>query len=78
MHAAIMSAVLTQNRYFSQSILDSIHRGIAIDIWAGVRDTDGAHGDRQLEQSLAAFDMFVLHDQEGDADEVSKRAYTLF
>ncbi|TQS32481.1 hypothetical protein Golomagni_07199, partial [Golovinomyces magnicellulatus] len=56
-------------RYFSQSILDSIHRDIAINVWSRVRDSDVTPGDRQLEQSLAAFDMFVLHDQEGDVDE---------
>jgi len=39
---------------------------MAIKEWADLAD----RADVSLERSLAAFDMFVLHDREGDFDEV--------
>lgn len=37
-----------------------------------MRESHNNHDEFQLERSLAAFDMFVLHDHEGDIDEVSQ------
>lgn len=36
-----------------------------------MRESHNNHDEFQLERSLAAFDMFVLHDHEGDIEEVS-------
>ncbi|KAG6059162.1 hypothetical protein E4U17_006817 [Claviceps sp. LM77 group G4] len=66
-------------RYFSNAILDSIHRSIAVEEWYRL----GLNGhslnthvadqrDQRLERSLGAFDMFVLHDQPGDIDDISQ------
>lgn len=61
-------------RYFSNAILDSIHRSIAIEEWYRLgldRDSLNAQAAaKRLERALAAFDMFVLHDQPGDIDDV--------
>lgn len=62
--------------------MDSIHKEVAIREWAAfardvvpvLRRSPGSVGSRDLntvvERVLAAFDMFVLHDQHGDIDEV--------
>lgn len=68
-------ALLKQSsRYYSNSLLDSIHRSIAIEEWHKLRqdrDTLDAHvAGVRLERALGAFDMFVLHDQFGDLDDV--------
>ena len=61
-------------RYHSNSILDSIHRSAAIEEWHNIQiasETAGGHQtNRLLERALGAFDMFVLHDQPGDLDDV--------
>lgn len=61
-------------RYYSNAILDSIHRSIAIEEWYRLgldRDPLEAQvASRRLERALGAFDMFVLHDQPGDLDDV--------
>ncbi|KAG5926136.1 hypothetical protein E4U42_003600 [Claviceps africana] len=63
-------------RYFSNTILDSIHRSIAIEEWYRLgldRDSsDSQVAARRLERALGAFDMFVLHDQPGDIDDISQ------
>ncbi|KAG5945911.1 hypothetical protein E4U59_004963 [Claviceps monticola] len=66
-------------RYFSNAILDSIHRSIAVEEWyrLGLNGHSlNAHvvdqRDQRLERSLSAFDMFVLHDQLGDIDDISQ------
>ncbi|KAG6064335.1 hypothetical protein E4U32_000301 [Claviceps aff. humidiphila group G2b] len=66
-------------RYFSNAILDSIHRSIAVEEWyrLGLNGHSlNAHvadqRDQRLERSLGAFDMFVLHDQPGDIDDISQ------
>ncbi|KXJ89429.1 hypothetical protein Micbo1qcDRAFT_235244 [Microdochium bolleyi] len=70
-------------RYYSCTILDSIHRSLAIEEWAKYQDhaastinhsvSDAANwtAGMQLERALGAFDMFMLHDDEGDLDEIS-------
>ncbi|KJZ72408.1 hypothetical protein HIM_08211 [Hirsutella minnesotensis 3608] len=62
-------------RYYSNSLLDSIHRSIAIEEWHRLRqdrDLPDAHiAGVRLERALGAFDMFVLHDQFGDLDDIS-------
>lgn len=70
-------------RYYACTVLDSIHRSLAIEEWAkyqkhAARRTDNTTPTRdktncgmRLERALGAFDMFVLHDNEGDLDEIS-------
>lgn len=62
-------------RYYSQSLLDSIHRSIAIDEWYNIQLVTSTHSGQpqslSLERALGAFDLFVLHDQPGDLDDVS-------
>ncbi|TWU78124.1 hypothetical protein ED733_007335 [Metarhizium rileyi] len=61
-------------RYFSNAILDSIHRSIAIEEWYRLsldRESLPAQAAAlRLERALGAFDMFVLHDQPGDLDDI--------
>ncbi|KAF5121124.1 hypothetical protein E5D57_013460 [Metarhizium anisopliae] len=60
-------------RYFSNVILDNIHRSIALEEWSRLgldRDSLSAQvAAQRLERALGAFDMFVLHDQTGDLDD---------
>ncbi|KAI0023483.1 hypothetical protein F4780DRAFT_84229 [Xylariomycetidae sp. FL0641] len=69
-------------RYYACTALDSIHRSLAIEEWAkyqryAARRLDENPLDKtrlncgmQLERALGAFDMFMLHDNEGDLDEI--------
>ncbi|KAF4822245.1 hypothetical protein CGCTS75_v010789 [Colletotrichum tropicale] len=69
-------------RYFSNAMLASIRRGVAIQIWDSLRSSEAEEAwrtnqtprvvPRRLERALAAFDMFVLPDDVGDVDDVSK------
>ncbi|KAK4194978.1 hypothetical protein QBC40DRAFT_289796 [Triangularia verruculosa] len=53
-------------RYWAQAALDSLHRGLAVDVWSKYQ---GRLDSRQgLDIALGAFDMFVLHDQTHDLD----------
>ena len=47
-------------------MLGYLHRTIAIKEWAKLKDRQ----DVSLERALAAYDMFVLHDREGDFNDV--------
>ncbi|KAI0121651.1 hypothetical protein BJ170DRAFT_588003 [Xylariales sp. AK1849] len=68
-------------RYYSCNVLDSIHRSVAIEEWAKyqkhaakigeVTNTERLTCGMKLERALGAFDMFVLHDNDGDMDEIS-------
>lgn len=63
-------------RYYSNALLDSIHRSIAIQEWHKLRlgygSPDAQAAGVPLERALGAFDMFVLHDRFGDLDEISQ------
>ncbi|CAJ2508562.1 Uu.00g135880.m01.CDS01 [Anthostomella pinea] len=71
-------------RYYSCTVLDSIHRSLAIEEWAKYQDhaarridENTPNGEKlncgmRLERALGAFDMFMLHDNEGDLDEISQ------
>ncbi|KND93099.1 hypothetical protein TOPH_02113 [Tolypocladium ophioglossoides CBS 100239] len=63
-------------RYYGNALLDSIHRSIAIEEWHKLRldrDSLGAQvAGVRLERALGAFDLFVLHDQFGDLDDISQ------
>ncbi|KAK7428702.1 hypothetical protein QQZ08_004796 [Neonectria magnoliae] len=63
-------------RYYSNSILDSIHRSLAIEEWhliQTVHNTPAGHASASsLERALGAFDLFVLHDQPGDLDDIAR------
>ncbi|KAL8810125.1 MAG: hypothetical protein Q9200_002832 [Gallowayella weberi] len=54
-------------RYYSSAVLGGVHRAKAIEEWVKLREGQPV----PLERALAAFDQFVLHDREGDLDEVS-------
>ncbi|KAL9594322.1 MAG: hypothetical protein Q9219_007095 [cf. Caloplaca sp. 3 TL-2023] len=54
-------------RYYSGAVLGGVHRTVALQQWARLKDGQPV----PLERALAAFDQFVLHDREGDLDEVS-------
>ncbi|KAI0397492.1 hypothetical protein F5Y17DRAFT_414539 [Xylariaceae sp. FL0594] len=69
-------------RYYSCTVLDSIHRSLAIEEWAKYQHHAARRSSQQisnrerlncgmrLERALGAFDMFVLHDSPGDLDEI--------
>ncbi|KAI1773755.1 hypothetical protein F4818DRAFT_421656 [Hypoxylon cercidicola] len=71
-------------RYYSCSVLDSIHRSLAIEEWAKYQKyaarylgEDTPNSERlncgmRLERALGAFDMFMLHDSVGDMDEITE------
>ncbi|KAK1753508.1 Transglutaminase-like superfamily-domain-containing protein [Echria macrotheca] len=53
-------------RYYAFIILDSINRGVAVELWSKFQwDLSSRKG---LDGALAAFDMFFLHDQPQDID----------
>ncbi|KAI0409358.1 hypothetical protein F4802DRAFT_546302 [Xylaria palmicola] len=68
-------------RYYSCTVLDSIHRSLAIEEWAkyqaftrrdgpSTSNVERLNCGMRLERALGAFDMFMLHDNEGDLDEI--------
>ena len=66
-------------RYYANAVLDSIHKQVAIEQWAKFTrdvvpaDLSTRDLNRVIERNQAAFDMFILHDQPGDIDEVGFR-----
>ncbi len=50
-------------------VLATMHRRIAVQEWSKLRESYASFDN--LDGSLAAFDMFVLHDDKGDMDDVS-------
>ncbi|KAI0012370.1 hypothetical protein F4779DRAFT_568378 [Xylariaceae sp. FL0662B] len=71
-------------RYYACTVLDSIHRSLAIEEWSkyqkftarriedGMPNSEKLNCGMQLERALGAFDMFMLHDNEGDLDETTE------
>ncbi|KIL91781.1 hypothetical protein FAVG1_05398 [Fusarium avenaceum] len=63
-------------RYYSNSLLDSIHRSLAVEEWYNIQlastNPSGRHRTVSLERALGAFDLFVLHDQPGDLDDIGQ------
>lgn len=57
------------SRYYANSALDSIHRGMAVEIWSKCYET-GTDPYSGLDRALGAFDLFVLHDQPQDLEYV--------
>lgn len=55
-------------RYYAHTALDSIHRGVAVEVWSRYQGQPLSY--RGLDTALGAFDMFVLHDQPYDLDYV--------
>lgn len=68
------ACIKTALRYYGNALLDSIHRSIAVEEWHRLRlDRDSLEAQVagvRLERALGAFDLFVLHDQFGDLDDV--------
>ncbi|KAI9871733.1 MAG: hypothetical protein M1830_002521 [Pleopsidium flavum] len=54
-------------RYYSDSVLGYLHRTLAIKEWSKFKVGESV----TLERALAAYDMFVLHDREGDFSYIS-------
>ncbi|OBT68952.1 hypothetical protein VE03_01249 [Pseudogymnoascus sp. 23342-1-I1] len=54
-------------RFYSSSVLDHIHRAKALDEWRRLSRGD----DISIEHALGCFDLFVLHDRNGDLCEIS-------
>ncbi|KAL2134609.1 hypothetical protein VTI74DRAFT_11351 [Chaetomium olivicolor] len=61
-HADESAEDVLARRYYASSALDSIHRGVAVEVWS--RYQGRALSSEGLETALGAFDMFVLHDQD--------------
>ncbi|ATY64716.1 Cyclin-like F-box [Cordyceps militaris] len=62
-------------RHYAGAVLGSIHRNLAIQQWfqlSNSEPTDPLNTRPSLEKSLAAFDLFVLHDERGDLNETSQ------
>ncbi|KAL7905696.1 hypothetical protein GGI35DRAFT_471570 [Trichoderma velutinum] len=63
-------------RYYSNALLDTIHKHIAIQEWQSLMLSPQPSSVRlageQLERALGAFDLFVLHDQRGDLDDITR------
>ena len=55
-------------RYYSNSILGSLHRSLAIKEWARLLKGE----DVPLERALGSFDMFVHHEDDGDFNSISR------
>lgn len=58
---------MPEYRYYSDAVLGFLHRKMAIEEWVKLKDGQSV----PLERALAAFDMLVLHEREGDFDDVS-------
>lgn len=58
---------LTLPRYYSNAVLDHLHRSKALEEWWKLGRGEGV----SLERALGSFDLFVLHDQSGDLLEVN-------
>ncbi|KAF6219304.1 hypothetical protein HO133_005129 [Letharia lupina] len=56
-------------RFYSDAVLGGLHRSMAVREWAKLNDGDVV----PLERALAAFDMFVLHERDGDFHDVATR-----
>ncbi|KAI0198615.1 hypothetical protein F4808DRAFT_435200 [Astrocystis sublimbata] len=70
-------------RYYACTVLDSIHRSLAIEEWAKYQrftqqggpppsTVERLNGGMRLERALGAFDLFMLHDNDGDLDEIGQ------
>lgn len=57
-------------RYYADTALASIHRGLAIEEWCKLRYN--CNGFQGLDRALGAFDMFVLHDGAEDLDRIEQ------
>ncbi len=54
--------------YYAHTALRSIHRSLAVQEWSRFQGTEQSF--ENLGRALGAFDMFVLHDEEEDMDDV--------
>ncbi|KAK4187835.1 hypothetical protein QBC35DRAFT_409613 [Podospora australis] len=57
-------------RYYAQTTLDSLHRGMAVDIWSQYQDKPGSFDG--LARACGAFDLFFLYDQPQDLDYIER------
>ncbi|KAH6606227.1 hypothetical protein Trco_005380 [Trichoderma cornu-damae] len=63
-------------RYYSNTLLNTIHKDIAIQEWRSLmlssQQPSVQMAGKQLERALGSFDLFVLHDQPGDLDDIAR------
>ena len=57
---------MQNGRFYSDAVLGSVHRTMAITEWMKLKNGEAV----PLERALAAFDLFVLHGRKGDFNEV--------
>lgn len=62
------------SRFYSSAVLDHLHRSQALEEWSKLSKGDSI----SLEKALGGFDLFVLHDQHGDLQEVSSLLILIF
>ncbi|RKF62210.1 putative f-box domain-containing protein [Erysiphe neolycopersici] len=55
-------------RYYANSVLDYIHRILALDEWQKLLDNKSV----AIERALGCFDLFILQDRSGDLSEISE------
>ena len=67
LHVNDDAADVLARRFYSDAVLGTLHRTMAIKEWVRIKDGEEV----SLEKALTAFDMFVLHGRKGDFDEVS-------
>lgn len=61
-------------RYWSKTVLDHLHRKMAIRQWQELTAKPDSGNRDQLERSLGAFDLFLIDEKRGDLDDVRKRS----
>ncbi|KAH6982830.1 Transglutaminase-like superfamily-domain-containing protein [Ilyonectria sp. MPI-CAGE-AT-0026] len=75
-HAEESAEDVLARRYYGNAILDSIHRSLALEEWHRIQPINimpgGPPSNTSLERVLGAFDLFVLHDQPGDLDDIAR------
>lgn len=57
-------------RFYSKAVLGTLHHDAAVQVWSKISKGQ----DVPLEKALAAFDMFISEDNEGDFDAVCSDA----
>ena len=60
------SELMLNYRYYSDAVLGFLHRKMAIQEWAKLKDGVSV----SLERALTAYNLLVLHDREEDFDDV--------
>ncbi|KAM0456864.1 hypothetical protein ACHAPV_007155 [Trichoderma viride] len=69
-------APTTADDWIARRVIDAVHKHAAIEEWHSLAQSSQQCElhlqSRQLERALGAFDLFVLHDQPGDLDDIAR------